>query len=104
MRRSTAERSLGELRARRAFISGNGLTAERGLSTPNMQVASTDKALAASAEEVVVLADHTKVGVNTMVQTVPADRIGHLVTGETADQDELHELSARGVRLHIARA
>jgi DeoR/GlpR family transcriptional regulator of sugar metabolism len=101
---SAAERSLGELRTRRAFISGNGLTAERGLSTPNMQVASTDKALAATAEEVVVLADHTKIGVNTMVQTVPADRIDHLVTGDAAPQEELHELSARGVRLHIARA
>jgi DeoR/GlpR family transcriptional regulator of sugar metabolism len=100
---SSAERSLGELRARRAFLSGNGLTAERGLSTPNLQVASTDKAIAASAEEVVVLADHTKIGMNAMVQTVPADRIDHLVTGETAPQEELHELGARGVRLHIAR-
>jgi DeoR/GlpR family transcriptional regulator of sugar metabolism len=68
-----------------------------------MQVASTDKALAASAEEVVVLADHTKIGVNTMVQTVPADEIAHLVTGDAAPQEELHELSARGVRLHVAR-
>lgn len=100
---SAAERSLAELRTRRAFISGNGLTAERGLSTPNMQVASTDRALAASAEEVVVLADHTKVGVDTMVQTVPADRIDHVVTGEAASQEVLHELSSRGVRLHIVR-
>jgi DeoR/GlpR family transcriptional regulator of sugar metabolism len=100
---SAAERSLAGLRMRRAFISGNGLTAERGLSTPNMQVASTDKALAASAEEVVVLADHTKIGVNTMVQTVPAEQIDHLVTGDAAAQDELHELSARGVRIHVAR-
>jgi DeoR/GlpR family transcriptional regulator of sugar metabolism len=100
---SAAERSLAGLRTRRAFISGNGLTAERGLSTPNMQVASTDRALAASAEEVVVLADHTKIGVNTMVQTVPTDEIDHLVTGEAAPPEELHELSARGVRLHVAR-
>jgi DeoR/GlpR family transcriptional regulator of sugar metabolism len=88
---------------RRAFISGNGLTAERGLSTPNLQVASTDKALAASAQEVVVLADHTKIGLDTMVQTVPTDQIDHLVTGEAASPGELHELGARGVRLHIAR-
>ena len=100
---SAAERSLAGLRTRRAFISGNGLTAERGLSTPNMQVASTDKALAASAEEVVVLADHTKIGSDTMVQTVPADRIDHLVTGDAAPPEELYELSARGVRLHVAR-
>ncbi|GAA3985012.1 DeoR/GlpR family DNA-binding transcription regulator [Actinomadura viridis] len=100
---SDAERALAGLRVRRTFISGNGLTAERGLSTPNMQVASTDRALAAAAEEVVVLADHTKIGVDTMVQTVPAEEIGHLVTEEAAPREELDELSGRGVRLHVAR-
>jgi DeoR/GlpR family transcriptional regulator of sugar metabolism len=99
---SAAEASLAGLRMRRAFISGNGLTAELGLSTPNMQVAGTDRALAAAAEEVVVLADHTKIGTNTMVQTVPTDRIDHLVTGDAAPQEVLHELGAHGVRLHIA--
>ena len=100
---SSAEHALSELRARRAFISGNGLTAERGLSTPNVQVAGIDRALAAAAEEVVVLADHTKIGVDAMVQTVPTERIDHLVTGEEASPEELHELSTRGVRIHVAR-
>jgi DeoR/GlpR family transcriptional regulator of sugar metabolism len=100
---SAAERSLAGLRVRRAFISGNGLTAERGLSTPNMQVAGIDRALAAAAEEVVVLADHTKIGTDTMVQTVSAEQIDHLVTEDAAPRDELDELSGRGVRLHIAR-
>jgi len=68
-----------------------------------MQVASVDRALAAAAEEVVVLADHTKIGVDTMVQTVPAERIDHLVTDENAPADVLDELAGRGVRLHVAR-
>src|SRR5690606_34416481 len=84
---SAAEHSLAGLRVRRAFVSGNGLTAERGLSTPNMQVAGVDRALAAAAEEVVVLADHTKIGVDTMVQTVPPDQIAHLVTDDTAPSE-----------------
>lgn len=100
---SAAEHSLAGLRVRRAFISGNGLTAERGLSTPNMQVAGVDRALAAAAEEVVVLADHTKIGVDTMVQTVAPDRIDHLVTDDSASRDVLDDLSARGVRLHVAQ-
>ncbi|HEY8457740.1 MAG TPA: DeoR/GlpR family DNA-binding transcription regulator [Actinopolymorphaceae bacterium] len=100
---SAAEQSLHGLRVRRAFLSGNGLTAERGLSTPNLQVANVDRALAAAAEEVVVLADHTKIGVDTMVQTVPPDEIDHLVTDDDASRDELDQLGSRGVRLHIAR-
>jgi DeoR/GlpR family transcriptional regulator of sugar metabolism len=100
---SAAERSLAGLRVRRAFISGNGLSAERGLSTPTMVVAGVDRALAAAAEEVVVLADHTKVGIDTMVQTIPPESIDHLVTDEAASSEVLDELAGRGVRLHIAR-
>ncbi|MEU4409990.1 DeoR/GlpR family DNA-binding transcription regulator [Streptosporangium sp. NPDC023963] len=100
---SAAERSLAGLRVRRAFISGNGLTAERGLSTPNMQVASVDRALAAAAEEVVVLIDHTKVGVDTMVQTVPTEEITHLITDDEAPREVLDDLTGRGVRIHVAR-
>ncbi|TMR21818.1 hypothetical protein [Nonomuraea zeae] len=68
-----------------------------------LQVAGVDRALAAAAEEVVVLADHTKIGVDTMVQTVAADRIDHLVTDDSAPRDVLDELGARGVRLHVAQ-
>jgi DeoR/GlpR family transcriptional regulator of sugar metabolism len=50
-----------------------------------------------------VLADHTKVGVDTMVQTVAPDRIDHLVTDDAAPRDVLDELSGRGVRLHVAQ-
>ncbi|MBB5079322.1 DeoR/GlpR family DNA-binding transcription regulator [Nonomuraea endophytica] len=100
---SAAEGSLAGLRVRRAFVSGNGLTAERGLSTPSLQVAAVDRALAAAAEEVVVLADHTKIGHDTMVQTIPAERISHLVTDDDAPRDVLDELAAKGVRLHVAQ-
>lgn len=100
---SAAEQSLARLRVRRAFISGNGLTPERGLSTPNVQVGTVDRALAAAAEEIVVLADHTKIGADTMVQTVPADEIDHLVTDDNAPRDVLDELANRAVRLHLAR-
>ncbi len=47
----------------------------RGLSTSNMLSASVDRALVQAAAEVVVLADHTKLGTDTMSQTVPTDLI-----------------------------
>ncbi len=79
---SGAEQSLQGLRVSRAFLSGSGLTAERGLSTSNMLSASVDRALVQAAGEVVVLADHTKLGSDTMFQTVPTDVITRLVTDE----------------------
>ncbi|WP_026415378.1 DeoR/GlpR family DNA-binding transcription regulator [Actinomadura oligospora] len=97
-----AERFLGTVRVRYAFLSGNGLTAARGLSTPHMAVAAVDRAIAASAEHPVVLADHTKVGADAVFQTVPAERIAHLVTDAAADRAELAALAEAGVTVHRA--
>lgn len=99
---SAAEQSLQQVGVRHAFLSGNGLTAGRGLSTPNMQSASIDQAIVRSAQDVVVLADHTKLGVDTMVQTVAAEAITHLVTDDKADPEVLDQLRAVGVQVHVA--
>jgi DeoR/GlpR family transcriptional regulator of sugar metabolism len=99
---SVAEQSLAKVRVRYAFLSGNGLTAERGLSTPNMLAAGMDTAIARCAQGVVVLADRTKIGVDTMFQTVPVETITHLVTDDGADAGELHRLEDAGVKLHVA--
>jgi DeoR/GlpR family transcriptional regulator of sugar metabolism len=104
---SGAEQSLQGLRVSRAFLSGAGLTAERGLSTSNMLSASVDRALLQAAAEVVVLADHTKLGTDTMFQTVPTDVITRLVTDEPPPGDEraateLQALADRGVHVAVA--
>ncbi|MEP6527884.1 MAG: DeoR/GlpR family DNA-binding transcription regulator [Nocardioidaceae bacterium] len=97
-----AEHSFSQLRVRRAFLSGNGLTVVRGLSTPNPHAAGVDQAIASAAQEVVVLADHTKLGVDTMFQTVPTSRITHLVTDAYGNADLLGEFAAAGVQVHTA--
>lgn len=104
---SGAEQSLQGLRVSRAFLSGSGLTAERGLSTSNMLSASVDRALVQAAAEVVVLADHTKLGTDTMFQTVPTDVITRLVTDEPPTHDdraatELQALADQGVQIAVA--
>ncbi|MFD0359203.1 DeoR/GlpR family DNA-binding transcription regulator [Streptomyces sp. NPDC127110] len=104
---SGAEQSLQGLRVSRAFLSGSGLTAERGLSTSNMLSASVDRALVQAAAEVVVLADHTKLGTDTMFQTVPTDVMTRLVTDEPPQHDEraateLQALADQGVQITVA--
>jgi DeoR/GlpR family transcriptional regulator of sugar metabolism len=106
---SGAEQSLQGLRVSRAFVSGSGLTAERGLSTSNMLSASVDRALVQAAGEVVVLADHTKLGTDTMFQTVPPETMTRLVTDEPPAHDdraatELQALADQGVQLSLAGA
>src|SRR5712691_1224613 len=96
------EESVRALRASQAFISGNGFTAERGLSTPSPLVAATDRALAGAAQQVVVLADHTKIGHDTMCQTVPAGRVHTLITDSRAKAADLEAIRAAGVDVRVA--
>ena len=96
------EQALQGLRGAQVFLSGEGVTAGRGLTTPNVFAAATDQALMAAGRQVVVLADHTKIGHDTMCQTVPSDRIDVLVTDAAADPDTVRRLRAEGVDVRIA--
>jgi hypothetical protein len=74
-----------------------------------MLSASVDRALVQAAAEVVVLADHTKLGSDTMFQTVPTDVITRLVTDEPPAHDdragaELQALADQGVQIAVAGA
>ena len=97
-----AEGALTGIRADVTFLSGNGLSADNGLSTPHPLVASIDRAMAAAGREVVVLADHTKFERDSVVQTVSTTQISHLVTDAAAPGEELDRLRAQGVDVSIA--
>jgi DeoR/GlpR family transcriptional regulator of sugar metabolism len=99
-----AERSMRTLRAGLVFLSGIGFSAERGLTTTNLLVASTDQALIAAAQRVVVLADHTKIGQEAMFQTVSADRVDILITDSGADPDELRRCRELAIDVRVATA
>lgn len=100
---SAAEQSVRGVRTDRVFISGNGLSATHGLSTPNQLVSGVDRALVGTAQEVVVLADHSKVGVETMVQTVPVAEMDRLITDDGTDPEALTEFAAAGVEIRVTR-
>ena len=99
---SAAERWMAGQRVSRAFVSGGGLTTERGLSSTHLAVSGVERAIVGSAQEVVVLADHTKLGVESTYSIAPVDRIHHLVTDRSGDPSVLESLSSRGVRVHVA--
>lgn len=97
-----AEQSLAGMYVSTVFISGNGLTAARGLSTPDVLTAAVDRCLIRVAGRVVVLADHTKVGLETMAQTVAPEGIDCIVTDAQADEIELAQLRVLGPQVVIA--
>ena len=87
------------LRADTAFLSGNGLAADFGLSTPAFPVADTDRAMATGAGRVIALVDHTKIGRRSSVLTVPTDDIQHLITDSKSEKKQLDALREAGVEV-----
>ena len=62
------------------FMGVHGMTDDSGFTTPNLLEAETDQALIASAERVVVVADHTKWGVRGLSQIARLDEAHVLVS------------------------
>lgn len=99
-----AEQSLDGLFVSTLFVSGNGLSAARGLSTPDVLAGAVDRKLAECAARTVVLADHTKIGVEAVTQTLPCDRIYCVITDDRADPEQVRRLEDAGVAVTIAPA
>lgn len=95
------EQSLHGLRGAQVFLSGDGVTSERGLTTHNVFAAATDQSLVAAGKRVVVLADHSKIGAEAMCQTVPTESIDVLVTDSKADTAELARMAAAAVDVQV---
>ncbi len=96
-----AERWVAEHRVSRAFISGSGLTIGRGLSGSDPALSAVDRAIVDSARSVVVLADHTKIGIDSPYDVAPVTRIRDLVTDGSSTDDVVESFAARGVSVHV---
>ena len=94
--------ALGELRADVAFVATNGLTADFGLSTPDRDEAATKRAIVQSARRVVVLADSSKIGVETAVRFATLDEVDVLVTDAGISSQARHALEKTGLEVVVA--
>jgi DeoR family fructose operon transcriptional repressor len=86
----------------KAFLATNGLSAKKGLTTPDMNVAEVKKTLRSIANEVFLLADSSKLGYDAFVQVATLDQIDSLITDSGADADELSQLRDAGLQIQIA--
>jgi len=89
-------------RATRLLMSATGLDAEAGVTDPNPQEIEVKQAMVASAKEVILLADRSKFGLVSLMQTVPWRRIDRLVTTGEKDSPILRRIADSGVRLDFA--
>ena len=96
---SLAEENLRGLHVNKLFLGGNGLTIEHGLTTPDLSVATTDRALLRSAEHVIVTVDHSKIGRATLCQTAPIESINVLVTDSGVPPEQRRAFERAGLEV-----
>lgn len=82
-----------------AFLATNGVSVRRGLTTPDHAEAATKRAMIASAHRVVLLADHTKVGVDHLARFGDLEQVDTLITDTGLDERTAAELEGGGPRV-----
>ena len=85
-----------------AFMATNGLSPERGLTTPDPAEAAVKRAMIAAARRTVVLADHTKIGNDYLSRFAQLSDVDLLITDTGLDPELSEELEQAGLRVNRA--
>ncbi|MFV2196730.1 DeoR/GlpR family DNA-binding transcription regulator [Nocardiopsis sp. LOL_012] len=94
-----ALRALEETYVDVAFITADGISAERGVTTADLADAQVKQAMIGSASRTVLLADHTKVGRDHFARVVGVEEIDRVITDSGLSFDLKEELTASGARV-----
>jgi len=84
---------LSRIRADLLFLGCNGVHATHGVTNSNFDEAEVKTAMAGYAAAVVVVADHSKLGVVSRAHLLPVSRVQTLITGRQATPAQLAALS-----------
>ena len=94
--------SLGSLSVDVAFIGANGITLERGITTPDVDEARVKSAFVSAARRAVVLADHSKFGREDFSVVAPLSAIDAVITDSLVDADFVREFEGFGIEVVVA--
>jgi DeoR family fructose operon transcriptional repressor len=95
-------RVLDTLRVDIAFIGTNGISARHGLSTPDSDEAAVKRAMIASANYVVVVADSSKVGREDFVSFGSLSDVDALITDSELSGAYREQLTEQGIEVVVA--
>jgi DeoR family fructose operon transcriptional repressor len=99
----TAEAGLRELRADKLFLAVTGITLNFGLSHTNMAEVAMKQTMIRAAREVILLADHTVFGRESVMQLGPATLVNKVITDNALPADHRLDLGKLGIEVIIAK-
>ena len=85
-----------------AFIGTNGVSPERGLTTPDTTESAVKRAMVRAARRSILLADHTKVGQDHLSRFAALEEIDTIITDSGLDAQVADELRSRGPKVLLA--
>jgi DeoR/GlpR family transcriptional regulator of sugar metabolism len=98
------EQQVLTLSADKAILGVDAFSCEEGLTSPNAATAQTKQAMIACARELILVADHSKLGRSALYRIAPAQRVTTLVTDDQADPAFLEAIRALGIEVIVASA
>ncbi len=94
--------ALSGIHADVAFMATNGISVERGLTTPDPAEAAVKRAMIAAARRTVLLADHTKIGNDYFAGFGTLDQVDTFITDTGAEPELVDEIATAGPRMILA--
>jgi DeoR family transcriptional regulator, fructose operon transcriptional repressor len=91
-----------QIRVDKLFLSVTGISEDLGLSGPSEIDADIKMAMIAAADQVILLADHTKFGRRSYVRVAPLEAVHTVVTDDGTPDEFLRLCEQRGIRPVIA--
>jgi len=99
----TVQAALRELRADRLFLVVTGITLDFGLSHDDLTEVAVKQAMIKSARQVILMADHTRFGQESVAQVAPITVVHKLLTDEALPASTRLELVKWGIEVIVAR-
>lgn len=94
--------ALADLSVDVAFVAANGVSPQRGLSTPDVAEAAVKRAMVAAGRQVILLADHSKVGEEHLQRFARTEDVDVFVTDRDLAPGALEAFQRVGVEVVLA--
>ena len=94
--------TLRELHVDQAFVAMSSVTLEGGLTYPSFEEVAVKRAMIAAASDVILLADHSKFGHDSLVRVAPLDAVSVIVTSASCDPSLVASIRELGIDVILA--
>jgi DeoR/GlpR family transcriptional regulator of sugar metabolism len=95
------EQVMREVRPQKVFMGLRAFSLEGGLTSDYLPEVSTDRAILESGLEIIIVADHTKIGKVAAGFVAPITVVDKLITDDQADPEDIRLLQEKGIEVIV---